>query len=185
MRPTPRGRCSTTSIAATGTTSFCASSAFRAPCCPEVRDSAGDFGTTDACALRRAAPDPRRRRRPAGGVGRPGLFHAGHDEVDLRHRLLRAPQHRRRRGRIEEPSPHHHRLPARRRDDLCARRRDLRRRRGGAMAARRAVADRRGGGDRRARARRRPGAGRRSWCRPSSASARRIGTRDARARSSG
>ena len=47
--------------------------------------------------LRPRDPDPRRRRRPAGGDGRPGLLPAGHAEVDLRHRLLRGAEHRRRR----------------------------------------------------------------------------------------
>jgi glycerol kinase len=32
--------------------------------------------------------------RPAGGDGRPGLHQARHDQGDLRHRLLRAAQHR-------------------------------------------------------------------------------------------
>ena len=44
-----------------------------------------------------ADPDPRHRRRPAGGDHRPGLLRARHDQVHLRHRLLRAAQHRRRR----------------------------------------------------------------------------------------
>ena len=38
--------------------------------------------------------DSRHRRRPAGRPDRPGVLRAGHDEVDLRHRLLRAAQHR-------------------------------------------------------------------------------------------
>ena len=42
-------------------------------------------------------PDPRRRRRPAGGDRRPGLLRARDAQVDLRHRLLRRAQHRRRR----------------------------------------------------------------------------------------
>ena len=47
--------------------------------------------------LRPRDPDPRRRRRPAGGDGRAGLLRARDAEVDLRHRLLRGAQHRRRR----------------------------------------------------------------------------------------
>jgi glycerol kinase len=39
-------------------------------------------------------PDPRRRRRPAGGDGGPGVLHAGHDEIHLWHRLLRAFEYR-------------------------------------------------------------------------------------------
>ena len=46
-------------------------------------------------------PDPRHRRRSAGGDRRAGLLRARHDEVDLRHRLLRAAQHRRDAGRLE------------------------------------------------------------------------------------
>ena len=62
---------------------------------PEVRDSAADFGATDAGILGAAGADPRHRRRSAGGDRRPGLLLARHDEVDLRHRLLRGAQHRR------------------------------------------------------------------------------------------
>ena len=112
-------------------------------------------------------------------------FQPGHDEVDLRHRLLRDPQHRRRSGALEEPAADHHRLPARRQDHLCAGRLDLHRRRCRAMAARRAEGDRQGRAQRRAW-RPKPTRRRRSiWCRPSSASARRIGTPRRAARSSG
>ena len=64
---------------------------------PEVRDSSADFGETGAGPVRRRNCHSRHRRRPAGGHHRSGLLHAGHDEVDLRHRLLRAAQHRRHR----------------------------------------------------------------------------------------
>ena len=47
--------------------------------------------------VRRADPDLRHRRRPAGGDDRAGLLRARHGEVDLRHRLLRAAEYRRRR----------------------------------------------------------------------------------------
>ena len=67
---------------------------------PEVKDCADDFGMTDASDPRRADPDPRRRRRPAGGDHRAGLLQAGHDEVDLRHRLLCAAQYRHRAGAL-------------------------------------------------------------------------------------
>ena len=63
---------------------------------PEVRDCAGDFGVTAPELFGGADPHPRHRRRPAGGDGRAGLLQARHDEIDLRHRLLRAAQHRRR-----------------------------------------------------------------------------------------
>ena len=54
------------------------------------------FRRARAGPVRRADPHPRHRRRPAGGDRRAGLLHARHDEIDLRHRLLRAAQHRRR-----------------------------------------------------------------------------------------
>ena len=66
---------------------------------PEVRDTAGMFGTTTP-DLRRPDRDSRHRRRPAGGVDRPGLLPSGHGEIHLRHRLLRAVEYRPRR-----PSP--------------------------------------------------------------------------------
>ena len=80
---------------------------------PEVRDSADDFGFAQARAFRRQDRDPRRRRRPAGGDRRPGLFRAGHDEGDLRHRRLRAGQHRQDAGRLVASPADDHRLPAR------------------------------------------------------------------------
>ena len=83
-------------------------------CCREVRDCAGDFGVTRAGPVRRADPRssawPAISRRPRSA--RPAS--ARHDEIDLRHRLLRAAQHRRRRGRLAQPAAHHHRLSARR-----------------------------------------------------------------------
>ena len=96
-------------------------------------------------AVRRRDPDPRRCRRPAGGDDRTGLLPARHDEVDLWHRLLCHPQHRRRHRALEEPAADHHRLSAGRQDDLCAGRLDLRGGRCRAMAARRHEGDRQGG----------------------------------------
>ena len=61
---------------------------------PEILDCIDDFGTTDAGAVRGRDPDPGRGGGPAGGDRRPGLLPARHDEIDLRHGLLRAPQHR-------------------------------------------------------------------------------------------
>ena len=63
---------------------------------PEVRDCAADFGTTRA-DLFGARSRSRRRRRPAGGDGGAGLLCARHGEIHLRHRLLRADEHRHRR----------------------------------------------------------------------------------------
>ena len=79
-------------------------------------DAAGGEGLLRAFRRQRAGPvrrrhrDLRHRRRPAGRHHRPGLLHAGHDEVDLRHRLLRAAQHRHQAGRrrttsCSPPSP--------------------------------------------------------------------------------
>jgi len=55
---------------------------------PEVKDSADDFGTVDPGYFRRRDPDPRCRRRPAGGDNRQCLFRTGHGEIDLRHWLF-------------------------------------------------------------------------------------------------
>ena len=152
---------------------------------PQVRDCAGDFGITRARIVRRADPHSRHGRRPAGGDRRAGLLQARHDEIDLRHRLLRPAQHRRRARRLAQPAAHHHRLSARGQAHLCAGRRDLHRRRRGAMAARRAEDHRQGVG----RRQRWPSApirpSRSIWCRPLSAWARPIGTRRRAARSSG
>ena len=106
--------------------------------------------------------DRRHRGRPAGGAVRPGLLRRGRVEVHLRHRVVRAGEHRR--PTLERSdagllttvawmSPGG-------RADLRPGGRDLRHRGGRAVAARRPRADRRGGGDRgagrdRARQRRR------------------------------
>ena len=45
-------------------------------------------------------PDRRHRRRSAGRARRPGLLRARHGQVDLRHRLFRAAQHRRYAGAV-------------------------------------------------------------------------------------
>ena len=66
-------------------------------CCRRCATAPADFGITRADLFGRRGADPRRRRRPAGGDGRAGLLRAGHAEGDLRHRLLRGAQHRRRR----------------------------------------------------------------------------------------
>ena len=60
---------------------------------PTVRDCAGEFGATPAELFGAPIPIARHRRRSAGGDGRPGLLRAGHDQIDLRHRLLRGAQH--------------------------------------------------------------------------------------------
>ena len=118
---------------------------------PKVKDCADDFGVTEQDDPRRCDPDPRRRRRPACGDDRPGLLQARHDEIDLRHRLLRGAQHRRGHRALEEPAAHHHRLSPRRQDHLCARRLDLHRRRRRPVAARRRQDDLQGGAQRRTR----------------------------------
>ena len=95
---------------------------------PEVKDSSANFGDSDAEPVRRRDRHLRHRRRPAGRHHRPGLLHARHDQVDLRHRLLCAAQHRHHAGGLEEQAAHHHRLSAERQAHLRARRLDLRRR---------------------------------------------------------
>ncbi len=104
-------------------------------------------------SVRGIDPHSRRCRRPAGRDGRAGLFRARHDEVDLRHRMLRAAQHGQPDGDLAQPAAHHHRVPAGGPAHLRARRRDLRRRRDGAMAARRPQTDPQRGRDGRARGR--------------------------------
>ena len=80
-----------------GTTSCSRCSACRARCCRRCA-TAPPISAPRCRPVRRADPHPRHRRRPAGGDRRAGLLHARHDEIDLRHRLLRAAQHRRRAG---------------------------------------------------------------------------------------
>ena len=89
-------------------------------------------------------PDRRRRRRSAGGAVRPGVLRAGHGEEHLRHRLLHAAQHRRRR-RCRRTSGLLTTIAWKigGEVDLRARRRGVHRRRGGAVAARRPAGDRR------------------------------------------
>ena len=60
---------------------------------PEVRPSSEVYGETARRVVRRADPDRRRRRRPAGGHLRPGLLRAGQRQEHLRHRLLPAAEH--------------------------------------------------------------------------------------------
>ncbi len=152
---------------------------------PEVKDFLAPFRRQRARSVRRRDRDLGHRRRPAGRHHRPGLFLAGHDQVHLRHRLLCAAQHRRHAGRLEEQAAHHHRLSARGQAHLRARRLDLRRGLGGAVAARRTRAS----SSRPPRPARSPTSPippkASTWCRPSSAWARRTGIRACAARCSG
>ena len=159
---------------------------FRVPSAllPEVRDSRVRFRHDAAASARRAGAHPRHRGRSAGRDHRARLLQARHDEIDLRHRLLRAAQHRRHAGAVARAHAHHHRVSARRQAHLCAGRRDLHRGRRGAMAARRAQADRDRGRDRHDRGAADP-ADEVYWCRPSSGSARRGGMPRRAARSTG
>ena len=148
------------------------------PLLPQVRDSSEVYGTTATVrSSARRLPIARHRRRSAGGPLRPGLLQAWHGEVHLRHGLLRAAQHGRRRGQLREPHADHARLPDRRAHHLRDGRLDLRRRRGHQVAARRTEGDR-GGGRHGGRSRRRfPTTTASTWCRRSSASAHRTGIR--------
>ena len=103
-RRTRHGRCSTTSRRPRGARSCASCSTSPTSVLPEVRPNTGDFGVTDARGLlRRAGADPRRGRRPAGGAVRPGLLARRHVEEHLRHRQLRAAQHRRHGHRLATP----------------------------------------------------------------------------------
>ena len=97
----------------------------------------GRFWCDGAGPAWRSNPDRRDCRRPACGDCRPGLFPTGHGEIDLRHGLFRAAQHRRGGRGVAKPFADDDRLSARGQADLCARGFDLRRGRGGAMVARR------------------------------------------------
>ncbi len=145
---------------------------------PEVLDTAADFGSTDLLGrpvpILGVAGDQQ-----AATVGqacfRPGMIKSTYGTGCFA--VLNTGDDA---GRLVEPAADDHRLPAGRTDDLCARRRDLRRRRGGAVAARRAEGDRQRRPRRRSWPRARTRASRSIWCRPSSVSARRIGTAIAR-----
>ena len=80
---------------------------------PQVKDCADDFGVTRCQTVRRANPDSWRGGRPAGGDHRAGLFRAGDDEINLRHRLFCTLEYRRRHGALEEPAIDNDRLSAR------------------------------------------------------------------------
>ena len=69
-----------------------------------VRDSFGRLRHDRPGAVWRGHPDLRHRRRSAGGSDRPGLFCSRHGQIDLRHRLLRADQHRARRRSLPTTS---------------------------------------------------------------------------------
>ena len=156
-RPMQRARYCSTSGAASGTAACATCSACRRALLAGRARLRRRLRHDGAGAVRRADPHPGDGRRPAGGDRRAGLLRARHDEVDLWHRLLRAPQYRRAAGRVEQPPVDDHRLPARRQAHLRARRLDLHRRRGGAMAARRAQDHRERTGRERARRDRRAG----------------------------
>ena len=109
--------------------------------CPRWSTAPARSAQTDA--VRRADPDLRARRRPAGGDDRPGLPRARRHQGDLRHRRVRARQHGRGACRARD---HRllgtvlHQLGGER--TLRARRLGVRRRQPGQMAARFARLDR-------------------------------------------
>ena len=151
---TPRGRCSSTSARAPGTTSCWRCSASRARCCREVVAVSGVCGETDAGLL--GAPIP-----IAGIAGDQqaalfgqACFARGHGQEHLRHRLLPAACNT---GDDAVPSRHGLlttvALAARRQARLRARGQRVHRRRRRAVAARRpAVSSARGARSRRSRA---------------------------------
>ena len=73
---TPAARCSSTSTRSTGTTSCSRILGVPRAMLPEVRSSSEVYGRDRRRPVRRADPDRRRRRRPAGGHVRPGLLRA-------------------------------------------------------------------------------------------------------------
>src|SRR5262245_51945828 len=85
----------------------------RRPQCPAAGDTRLRGRLWHHRSVRRADPHFRARRRPAGRDGGTGLLRAWHDEVDLRHRLLRTAQHRGSAGDVEESPSDDRRLPAR------------------------------------------------------------------------
>ena len=81
--------------AALGPRAAASCSACPRACCPRSgRERRVSARRADALSAARRA-DRGHRRRPAGGAVRPGLLHAGHRQEHLRHRLLRAHEHRR------------------------------------------------------------------------------------------
>ena len=125
----------------------------RHPPRPPARDPRLRRGVRRGRPRRQAGRHPRRGGRPAGRDRGPGLLRARHGQVHLRHRLLRAPQHRGGARGLARAAADHRGLPARGADHLRARGRDLRRGRGRAVAARRDGRDRERARDRLARAR--------------------------------
>ena len=113
-------------------------SASRMRCCPKCATARPSSASpTRRCSAARFAIRGIAGDQQAATIGH-GCFRARHDEIHLRHRLLRGSQHRRGARDVAAPAAHDHRLSARRQAHLCARRRDLRRRCSGAVAARRA-----------------------------------------------
>ena len=156
--PTPpmrRARCCSTSAPARWDADLCGLFGVPMALLPQVRDCAGDFGTT--------APDlfggPIRILGVAGdqqaatvgqGCFKPGMMKSTYGTGCFA--LLNTGETP---VASQQPAADHHRLSARRPAHLCARRRDLHRRRGGAMAARCAQDDRGRAGRERAGRRRR------------------------------
>ena len=81
--------------AATGTTTSSPTSTFPHRCCPGSRRVREVYGTA-VLGPDQGRADRRRPRRPAGGALRPGLLPARRSQEHLRHRLLHADEHRRR-----------------------------------------------------------------------------------------
>ena len=116
-RPTPRARCSTTSTPAPGAPSCATSSGVPIDALPEV-----------VAVLRRRRAHRPARRSSASTSRWPGIagdqqaalfgqacFAARHEQVHLRHGILRPGQHRRPSGRVVDRAAHHRRVAAPRR----------------------------------------------------------------------
>ena len=95
--------CCSTSTRATGPTSCASCSASRGRRCPRsCRRTATSARTDPDAFLGLDLPIAGHRRRPAGRAVRAGLLRRRRLEVHLRHRLVRAHQHRRRAGRARD-----------------------------------------------------------------------------------
>ncbi len=115
---------------------------------PRIVSSAGVVGEADADWFGSADPDRRPGWRPAGGIVRSGLLHAGPGQEHVRHRLFPAGHDRPHPAALGRWPAHDGGLGHRAGGRVRARRQRLRDRRGGAVAAGRAGRDPRRGRDR-------------------------------------
>ena len=146
-------------------------------CCPRCASRAAcSARPTRACSARRSRSRAWRATSRPRSSGR-AASRPGRGQEHLRDRLLPAREHRERGAALEERAGDDDRLGPRRARRVRARGERLRGRRRGAVAARRAAPARRTRRRAKPRRARSPTRAASTWCRPSSASARRTGTR--------